>query len=205
MRHIGLEANCLGTIGQFQQVDHFPPAVHAAPSKFPLPAASRSPYDSAISAVSRERSAQSVSGYGRIFQPLRREVAESILTMPYGLISNCRSFAPMRQPFRTASRNRSVPHHRPSPTPRRSEATRARPGNRSRTLSDATLSASRFRSSSEESMLVCGSQRTDRRHRTCAIHLGAAVRFSIVSRSNRRLAPAPYPPGPATWPLCSRG
>ncbi len=135
--------------------------------------------------------------------------AESIRTTPYFRTPRSFSFCAMAQAFRTcptnALRSASVPMADPPPVGGHTGAT-IDPINRPRF---ATESRSFLRSSSVESISVCGSDRNKSTPSNLTPSTSAAaVRSSIVSRSMGGSAPGPSPPLP-TRPghiaLCTAG
>ena len=138
-----------GRFDQLEQLDHALPAVHAAPADF---AFGREPLAVALRRRRRlrGRSRRSSSCCRPDPSPSRAgPPAESMRTTPYGRTPSSRSFLAMRQALRTCvDELLALLLARPSPSRRRSAARPARRPSRRRDLRDATLSASRFRSSS---------------------------------------------------------
>src|SRR5205823_12734722 len=118
-----------------------------------------------------------------------------------------RNFFPIPQALRTCLRNdvrsSSLPIADPPPVGGHTGAT-SDPTTR---LFDRILSASRLRSSFDESMLTCGSNRKRSTPSNFVPFTGApAVRFSIVSRSIGGSAPGPpLPTRPGHIALCKAG
>ncbi len=125
--------------------------------------------------------------------------AESMRTTPYLRMPRSWSFLPMRARLaHLGDEVRSALPRCPSPSRRRSAATPARRAIRRRGSCAAILSASCFRSSSDESMLTCGSKR----NRSTPSNLTpptsgrASGRASCRDRSAaRRPGPLPTSPG----------
>ena len=84
--------------------------------------------------------------------------AESIRTTPYFRMPMSRSFFPIAHALRTCVRSFCGPRRSPSPIPLLWAATRGHQGSHHEP-SRCDLVGSRFKSSSVESMLVCGSKR----------------------------------------------
>ena len=124
-------------------------------------------------------------------------VAESIRITPYSLIFRSRSLRPMRHAFLTWVRKPvrcvSSPMAEPPPVPPQTGAT-SEPAFR---FFDANFPASAWRSSSDESMSVCGSDRNrSTPSNPTPSTRAAAVRFSIVSKSIGGSEPGPFPTSP---------
>ncbi len=125
------------------------PAQQISPS-----AARRSPKSSAMVHASRKVCAIFlVFPSGSVAQSLGL-AAESIRTIPYCRIFRSRSFRPIRQAFLTCVRNAA----RSASLPTAGGQTGAT-SDPARNFFEARLSASLAKSSSEESMSVCGSER----------------------------------------------
>ena len=126
--------------------------------------------------------------------------AESMRTMPYGRIADSRSLLPMRQAFRTCARKRprsSSSAHGRAAAGRRPHGRDQRAGPR-RPL-EAILSARRARSSSVESISVCGSNRNKSTPSNFTPSTAAAaVRFEHGVEVDGRLRVRPFAdqPGP---------
>ena len=177
------------------------PAQQISPS-----AASRSPNSSAMVQASRKVWAMRlVLASGSLAQSPAL-AAESMRTIPDFRMPRSRNLRPMRQDFftcvRNAARSASLPMAEPPPVGGHTGATREP----ARSPLAARFSARRARSSSEESISVCGSERkrstpSNRTPSTAA----AAVRFSMVSRSIGGSESGPLPTSPGHMALCSAG
>ena len=187
--------------------DHPLPAVHAAPADL---AFRGEPLAVALGDVARlaERLGDPLRVALRIRRPVRR--ARRRVDADRRRTCGCRDRAAScrsRTPCAPASGTSCDPRRSPSPSRRRSAATPARPASRRRSRARATLSRSRFSSSSVASMLMCGSNR----NRSTPSNLtpstfAFAVRSSIVSRSMDGSAPGlPFPTRPGHMALCSAG
>ena len=159
VRHVGLEADRLRPVDHLEQLDIPLPAVHAAPADL---AFGREPLAVVLGDVARLRGT-----CRRSSSCCRRDPSPSPPGSPpnrcgrrrsggcRGRAASCRS----RRPCAPASGTSCARPRCPSPSRRRSAARPARPASRRPGPSRAILSASRFRSSSVESMLTCGSNR----------------------------------------------
>ena len=162
------------------------------PQQISPSAARRSPYPSATSAACRNVSAIFfVLAAGSLAQSAGL-AAESIRTTPYLRMPSSFSFFPIAQALRTwvtkDLRSSSLPMADPPPVGGQTGAT-SDPTTR---LRRPMFSASRFRSSSEESILTCGSKRKrSTPSNLTPLTLAAAVLSSIVSRSIGGSAPGP--------------
>ena len=172
------------------------------PQQISPSAASRSPYPSATSQAWRNVSAIFFwLPAGSANQSLGL-AAESIRTTPYLRMPRSLSFFAIVQALRTwvtkFLRSSSLPIAEPPPVGGHTGAT-SDPTTR---LREATWSARRFRSSSDESMLTCGSKRKrSTPSNFTPPTLAAAVRFSIVSRSIGGSESGPLPTSPGHMAL----
>ena len=160
VRHVGLKAERLRTVHHLQQLDHVLPAMHAAPADFAL---GRQPL-----AVCFGDGAGFAEGFGDAAWSCQPDPSPHSAGLDGGIDADdailpdadlLAASARSRRPCAPARQSDSAPRRCPSPTRRRSAATPARRPSRSRRFRAATRSASRFRSSSLESMLTCGSNR----------------------------------------------
>ena len=183
-----------------------PPAMHAAPADLAFGGEPFAEVFGDVAGLAESlRDALGVAGPGSLAHSAAL-AAESMRTMPYWRISRSRSLRPMRQAFRTWARKRArsaaSPMAEPPPVGGQTGAT----SDPARSPLEASLSARRARSSSEESISVCG---RDRKRSTPSKRTpstsAAAVRFSMVSRSMGGSESGPFPTSPGHMALCRAG
>ena len=172
------------------------------PQQISPSAASRSPKSSAMVQASRKVSAMRLVLPAGSLAHSAGPAAESMRTMPYLRMPRSRSLRPMRQAFShlrqeaaalvLAAHGRSAAGGRPDGRHQRS---------RRASLAHASLSARRFRSSSEESISVCGRERNrstpSNRH---AVHFGGGSQIQHGIQIDGRLGIGTFADQcPATW------
>ena len=203
VRHVGLKAEGLGAVHHFQQFHHAASSCACRPSRFRLRRRAARRSSSAIVAGLAESLGDASWCCRPDLWPTRRDWhAESMRTMPYWRMPRSRSFWPMRAGFAHLREEASalvlVAHGRAA-AGGRPDGRHQRSG--AQVLCAASLSARRFRSSSVESMSVCGSERnrSTPSNRTPSTSAGGGQIEHGVEIDGRLGVRTLCRPGRATW------